>query len=283
MEEIMTIEVMPSGPEPLRSLTKRESSAVEGWAGMESSHLSRNTLFDLFNNFIPFIRVAHFAAVDECEAVVREACLNGFSPYSGVEPRIIRIGCTVFEYDSISKDSYFRDALTAKAVQERIFGASCNLVARMIKFIADQTGLTVGVAQDREGRFYYAGLIRRIEDGTLLHIDYAPAEQTDWSVCDVVAQLSWNVYLRISNRDDGHTHVFKRQWTSDDMAHREGSYGFKQSIVEGSAKATFKPQVGELILFNTKNYHRVDSTKGERVTVTSALGLMPNGQLVLWS
>ncbi|WP_256875070.1 hypothetical protein [Nostoc sp. C052] len=42
---------------------------------------------------------------------------------------------------------------------------------------------------------YYAGLIRKIEHGTQLHIDFAPLEQSGWEVCTITAQLSWTLLL----------------------------------------------------------------------------------------
>lgn len=99
----------------------------------------------------------------------------------------------------------------------------------------------------------------------------------------VTHQLSWNLYLRISNHDDGKTHIFERQWNRDDDGYREGSYGYSSIVAKGASKATFMPRAGEVVLFNTRNFHYVDPTAGERVTVTSALGTLPNGEIIFWS
>ncbi len=253
------------------------------WDQAVVSTLNSDTLLGLINNEVSLICLDDFATSDECEAVAQQACIHGFDPYDGVEPRITRIGSTVFEYNSRSHDAYFDDVEKKRPVQEKIFAESWDPVSRLIELIRANTGLPVDVAKDSSGRSYYAGLVRRIEGGTLLHIDYAPIEHEDWSVCDVTAQLSWNLYLRLSDRTAGHTHIYERQWLPKDMEHREGGYGFDHSVVEGSAKVTLRPKVGQLAIFNTKNYHEVESTRGERITATSAIGMMPGGNLVLWS
>lgn len=253
------------------------------WHESAKTHLDRESLLDLINNNIPLISIDDFATVEECESLAQQACVHGFDPYEGVEPRITRIGCTVFEHDAMNKEGYFAEAARMRLVQGRIFDASWNPIGRLIEYIVSRTGIDVQIAQDAHGRPYYAGLIRRIEKGTLLHIDYAPIEQNQWSVCDVVAQLSWNLYLRISDSNAGHTHIYDRQWLPADMDYREGGYGFSKPVIAGAAQYTLRPMVGQLALFNTKNYHQVESTRGERIAVTSAIGMMPKGDLVLWS
>jgi hypothetical protein len=36
-------------------------------------------------------------------------------------------------------------------------------------------------------------------------------------------------------------------------------------------------------MFNTRNYHEVASSSGDRITVTSAIGETPQGDLIFWS
>ncbi len=260
---------------------------VDGWTqdGQQAEHsLTAENLNLLFRNKIPFIRISAFATPKECKSVISAAeAHTGFNFYRNVEPRIDRIGNTVFEYNSISADSYFANSVEAARLQERIFADSFDAVARMMQRLHRHAGMPARRATRASGTPYYAGLIRRIEQGTLLHIDFAPAEQRDWDVANVECQLAWNLYLRTSDKDEGRTHVYERQWQPTDDAHREGSYGYAWHLVEGSRKANFLPCVGEVVIFNTRNYHYVDATSGERVTVTSAIGNLPHGEVVLWS
>lgn len=275
-----------TGEIPFASPERPGSDGVEDygeWKNGVVNGLNKDSLNLLFRNMIPYIRITNFASADECESLTRQASSHGFSPYRGVEPTINRIGHTVFEYDKISKERYFEDAAKSLPIQSHIFSEAFNPIKRLVDLIQDETGVRPVIAKDLSGRPYYAGLIRRIENGTLIHVDYAPTEQNAWEVCDVISQLSWNLYLRVSDPNEGNTRIYNKQWEIGHRRFREGSYGYSPEVVKGCESAVFEPTVGDLVIFNTRNFHAVESTKGERVTVTSALGLMPDGKLILWS
>jgi hypothetical protein len=267
--------------------SERLEQPFNGWLEHGSKNdypLTAENFQHLLQNRIPYIRINLFADVEECESLITAAAIHaGFNPYRNVEPRIDRIGNTVFEYSQISEDSYFLNNAEAARIQDRIFSDSFDPVARMMLRLHSLTGHPARRATRASGAPYYAGLIRRIEQGTLLHVDFAPAEQRTWDVAHVQCQLAWNLYLRTSGEDEGRTHVYERQWQPEDDAHREGSYGFSRQLVDGSRQADFLPRVGEVVIFNTRNFHYVDVTRGERVTVTSAIGNLPHGEIVLWS
>ena len=270
-------------------MTSRSFSPYSGrgeslnrWDAAGAEALSSQNLSLLIDNKIPFIRVADFATQHECGLLASEAVRNGFDAYRNVDPPIDRIGCTVFEFNAISASAYFDAAQIVRALQQRIFVHSFDPVQRVIDRLRSDTGRMACVAEER-GHQYYAGLIRRIEKGTLLHIDFAPIEQSGWSVCNITHQLAWNLYARVSDDSGGATHVYERQFHEGDQRHRSGTYGFDRKLVEASARASFKPRTGELVIFNTKNYHEVEPTKGDRITVNSAIGLTNSGGLVLWS
>ncbi len=139
------------------------------------------------------------------------------------------------------------------------------------------------IAQNVTGNAYYAGLIRRIENGTLIHVDYAPGEQPGWEVASIKDQLVWNLYLRVSDPTSGKTHIYDRKWTNDDDHYKEGIYGYNPNVVQGADEAVFEPTVGEVVIFNTRNYHFVEPTDGERVAFTSAIAQTQENELILWS
>ena len=253
------------------------------WTEKGEDKLTQCALCRLFRGNIPYIRLSNFATPEECEQLVSSAVREGFSSYRGVEPVINRIGNTVFEYNSISRADYFTKNKELKAVQDRIFASSFNPLDRFMDQLRQRTGKTVGIPTNSDGDAYYAGLIRRIEHGTLLHVDFAPGEQPEWEVAQVREQLVWNLYLRVNDSDSGRTHVFDRQWERSDDSDKEGIYGYNQRVVEMASEAVFAPNVGEVVIFNTRNFHYVEPTDGERVAFTSAIGRTREDELVLWS
>lgn len=253
------------------------------WSTQSETELTQCAMCRLFRGNIPFIRLSNFATPEECEQLVAGAVDEGFGPYRGVEPVINRIGNTVFEYNSISKADYFAKNGELTAQQNRIFHASFNPLERFMNLLRKRTTKNVGIPTDDAGNPYYAGLIRRIENGTLLHVDYAPGEQPDWEVANIKEQLVWNLYLRVSDKDSGKTHIYDRHWNQSDNINKEGVYGYNRRVVDGAQEAVFSPNVGEVVIFNTRNFHFVEPTDGERVAFTSAIGRTPNDELVLWS
>jgi len=248
-----------------------------------ATQFNRDTVSKLIKNEIAYIRLPLFASPVECEALVEGAIHEGFSPYRGVEPVINRIGNTVFEYSHISRRDYFNLNPEIRQVQDRIFARSFNPLERFLSHMRTHVAADVRVARNDEGAEYYAGLIRRIEKGTLLHVDFAPGEQPDWEVGLIEDQLVWNLYLRVSNSSSGRTHIFNREWTSEDNRLKEGIYGYNRSVVHGCDEAVFMPHVGDVIIFNTRNFHYVEPTDGERVAFTSAIGRTKDDAFILWS
>ncbi len=263
---------------------KRETSTrSSGWANAAANELTAESLAKLFANEIPYIRIPNFATPEECERLVEEASKRGFSAYRNVEPQINKLGITVFEYNAISKARYFEEARAAQDVLGDIFQHSFDPIGRLMSLIEARTAYAARIARAENGDDYFAGLVRRIENGTLIHVDFAPAEQEGWCVGKVTHQLAWNLYLRTSEKGGGKTHVYQRQWNPEHERYKDGSYGYDPVVVHGSEKATFEPRPGEVVLFNTRNFHYVDPTSEERVTVTSALGRMSERELVFWS
>jgi len=253
------------------------------WKTTEALPLSAESLRMLFENKIPLVRIEQFATPQECKMLVTEANLLGFDDYQNVNPKIERIGITVFEYNNIGKKDYFQAVAQASKEQYRITSSSFNPLERLMATIQNQTGATARIASEFLYGSYHAGLTRKIEQGTQLHIDYAPSEQPGWEVGTVIAQLSWNLYLQLSLNNHGKTYIYDRQWYPGDERHKLDSYGYSDKVVSGASSIVFQPQVGDVFIFNTRNYHTVESTEGHRMTFTSAMGLLPSSEIIFWS
>lgn len=253
------------------------------WANKQEYPLSTESLKMLFENRIPLIRLKEFATSQECEMLVDQAQLLNFDCYQDVNPKIERIGITVFEYNRISKAAYFQAVDRANKLKDRIIAASFNPLERLMVQIQQCTGANVRIASEPFYGSYYAGLIRKIEKGTQLHIDYAPLEQSQWEVGTVIAQLSWNLYLKLSPNNHGKTRIYDRQWQPGNNQYKLDSYGYTDTVIAAADTITFQPYVGDVFIFNTRNFHIVEPMDGQRVTFTSAIGLLPNGEIILWS
>lgn len=260
-----------------------EPQASSEWNCDNILTLSKSALQQLMDNKIPLIRIRGFATVDECKKLVHQANLESFNTYQDVFPKIERIGITVFEYDHIGKSHYFEAAQDAALKQQNITSVSFNPLQRFMDRVEVDTGFKTRIAFEPQYGKYHAGLIRKIERGTQLHIDYAPAEQPEWEVSNVTAQLSWNLYLQTPSSTTGKTIIYEKQWQAKDRQYKQYSYGYKSSVISGVPLISFQPVVGDVFIFNTRNYHIVDPSDGYRITFTSAMGLLPNQEIIFWS
>jgi hypothetical protein len=257
-----------------------------GWSRNGPARLTPTALERLVRNELPCIIVADFATPAECAALVDAANKIGFSPYEQISPPIDRIGVTAFEYDRGHKDmkQYFADAREAQKVQEQIFRASFDPVERFMNAIRQQGEHRIDVAHDPQHGRYHAGLVRRIEQGTLLHVDFAPFEQPAWHVGSIQAQLTWNLYVEASETDPGVTHVYNRPIVAEDQRYKVAdTYGYERETVRSAEKITYWPRLGDLWLFNTRNFHQVDPTRARRTACTSQIGVVGPRELVIWS
>ncbi|MFP2900326.1 hypothetical protein [Corallococcus sp. 4LFB] len=261
-------------------------AAVDGvsWEVLAARELDRDSWGQLVRNEIPAVVIRDFATPEECSRLVERAQVIGFEAYEQVVPPIDRIGATVFEHVGSDVSSYFGKAEHCRAIQAEIFSQSFSPMDRLMSRLRQTVGVPVQVAADPRHGSYCAGLIRRIENGTLLHIDFAPAEQPDWWVAQVQAQLAWNLYLELDPENPGKTYVYNRPWTPADEAYKiPDTYGYQPSVVGSAAKYTLKPTRGDVYIFNTRNFHEVDPSGGRRTTVTSQMGTLPDGRIILWS
>lgn len=243
------------------------------------------TLEMLFAGQIAGLCVPDFLTPQECMALKQRAEHYEFENYRNVVPRIEKVGITVFEFDQIGKKEYFAAVESANQRIARLTDGICCPLQRVLDWLsALSPNRRVGVAQEPGLGPYFAGLFRRIEKGTLVHVDFAPAEQPGWAVAEVSSQLTFNIYLDVSPVDPGLVHVWQRQVRAEDEPFKIAeSYGYEPEVVKNVPFATITPQRGMLMVINTRNFHQVCTAGGSRLAVSSAVGQMPDKSLVLWS
>ena len=252
------------------------------WENKQEYPLSAESLRMLIEHRIPLIRLKEFATPQECEMLYAQSQLLNFDTYQDVSPKIEKVGITVFEYNSISKADYFQGVERATKLRDSITAASFNPLERiMAKF--RECGANVRIASEPLYGSYYAGLLRKIEHGTQVHIDFAPLEQSEWEVCTITAQLSWTLYLQLSSNNHGKTYIYDRRWQPEDEQYKLDSYGYSDKVIADADMISFQPYIGDVLLFNTTNFHYVEPMNGQRVAFTSMIGLLPNGEIIFWS
>lgn len=265
--------------------TVKQAYSDVAWESTVHSSVTPALFDKLFSGQIAGICVPGFLNRKECEDLSQRTEELEFKDYLNVVPRIGRVGITVFEYDSIGKPAYFGAVQEANRRIGHITNGICNPLARVVDWLKTMSPRAqVGLAHEQDFGPYFAGLFRRIEEGTLVHVDFAPVEHPNWGVAQVTAQLAFNIYIKCADAEPGVVHIWKKQWEPQDEKQRiSGTYGYVSNIVENVPSAAIVPQPGMLMVINTKNYHQVSPAAGVRIAISAAIGRMPNGDIVLWS
>ncbi|MEK8173410.1 2OG-Fe(II) oxygenase [Streptomyces sp. M19] len=120
---------------------------------------------------------------------------------------------------------------------------------------------------------------------TLLHCDWAGHDAPGWAIGEIDAQITWNIHCSVPE-SGGTTVVFDRPWRASAERHLvEGSYGYAPQAVAGADAVRLEPRAGDLVLFNSRNFHKVEPCVGggDRISVSSFVGRLPGSGLIAWS
>ncbi|MDD9903796.1 MAG: 2OG-Fe(II) oxygenase [Rhodospirillaceae bacterium] len=268
------------------------------WQSNEAQPLSPESLDALFSNRIPAIRIPGFANPAECRAFAEglRRCklrvVKGATDHSAPSfeaQKIAFIGLTQFEFKYKPIEDYLDAAEASRTEVAPVFAASFNPVERLMGRLRDCVESEVAIASDPGGRAYSATIIRSSNEGLALHADFAPYQAPQLTVSDCTAQLAWNFYAEVPGGAGGHTTLHNSPWSW--QRNRDGeiaeNYPLPYSAVEGAQSFTFRPEEGDVVLFNSRNPHEVfpvaEPNGKDRIAMATFIGRKPNGDLHLWS
>ena len=286
---------------PLRNLTAQASSLTtlseihtahlreksSTWKALEMQELTPHSLEELFKNQLPAIRVRNFLSASQCERLVSAAEKLGFDYYENVTPPIGRIGITQFESSQKEPETYFSKVKEACAKRDKVYStAGTDVLKSVVKVVRSVSSLHAGVAHDSSRGEYFAGLIRQINQAHL-HFDFAKFDAPGWYISGIGQQLSWNIYVSVPQRG-GELVVHELPWKQEIyekflMPGHSGSYGFEEELVSNVRRVDIAPAIGDLVIFNTRNFHQVKAGEGKRISISSFFGKHSNGKIVFWS
>jgi len=154
-----------------------------------------------------------------------------------------------------------------------------------VEYLSSNSGTTVKIIlpEANKEEFFVVPLsalskIIIIDDDSMIHHAWAKG----WKIEEVEKQLSWNLYL--NQPVGGDLKVYSRFYELKDEAKRvKGEYYYDYSLVKDAQVFSYTPRVGEIVVFNSRNFHEVLPVSGDRFSLSSFIGKFPNGDLGLWS
>lgn len=257
---------------------------VAAWRTTEPEPLSSASLEALCRAEVPAVRIPLLDAA-ECDALMRALPSDAFERYADKPAfqTFERFGIAQAGYHSNRRDRYFEDAIEARRQRDALIAAAgVDPLAKAMARIREDAGADISIAREVDGREYFSGIVRRLNDGIQLHADTCRRSDARWRIHAARAQLSLNVFL--TSFEGGACIVHERAHEDqDDQTVPRGSYIYDRALVAGARSARIEPKKGDLLLINSRCYHEVEPARADRVTYAAFVGLIPDGRFVVWA
>ncbi|MCT7960711.1 2OG-Fe(II) oxygenase [Laspinema sp. D1] len=257
----------------------------------KADSVTMNGIRDLVAGEILAQVIPNYFPPSQCQKVAQRLIDNplfGYYKNSGAE-NVGRVGTAYFE---IENDSYRRELYYAQAIHDiqalrEMFRPHWSPIDQLR---LDLEEIWPGGAnlENIEGWLMFVGLGRVMENnaGILPHQDILrrDAPPNCQRASELKTQLAANIYLQTSQ--GGELEIWRRKVTDQEYEALRipGSYGLDRMRL-GPPDLTIKPEMGDLILFDSTNIHAVaPANAGVRVTISCFIGYRGDEKpLSFWS
>lgn len=195
-----------------------------------------------------------------------------------------RLGITLYEFACRNQgDEYFKRVADAVNARRKAFAKCGDLLDRVLNALNVACPHGVATAFEPGLGPYFAGVVRDVYGESRIHTDDSRQETPSYCAADVEHQLGLYVYLA-SPPSGGAVVVYDREVRVEDEAHRDG-YGFRHSAVAGNAFVGVSPVAGDMVMFQARNLHRIESCieSDPRIMFNTFVGRLANGSVMCWS
>ena len=258
------------------------------WISNNIHEFTKQNIDLLFKNKIPYVIIKNFISNEKCDLLIDCAKKQGLDYYEDTFPRVGKIGVTQYEHSFSPKFPYFFKSCQENLKRQNLVKASKFDPVENIFSLFNEENMNLKVMTEKEYCDYYIGLYRIFEPGTYapIHFDYAPVDGKDWEIGKITQQLSYNIYLQIP-KIGGELFVYNMQWKKDKhdkfkLPKRIASYGFSEEMVKDAEFVKFIPKKGDLVLFNSQNFHEVKKGNDYRFSISSFIGREKNDSKEIW-
>ncbi len=250
----------------------------------------RGSLPAVLDGHVKLLQLAGLVDVGYCDEVLTALSAVAFKDYGAKAIKAsadddrptLKIGPTAhwqFEEEENGLELYFSEAASTHAeLRQRFSGAGIvdplDLLVAILKYLWSGT-VEIATEGDKQ---YFAGVVRSVTGGADPHTDNAQ-RTPELAIGKVVSQGSILLYLRMPPAGGG-VKVFHKRPESPVPIDGLGWRG-----VAGLQFSGATPSAGDVVIFPTTYMHAVEPVigEGERVTISSFFGALPDGRLVVWS
>lgn len=223
--------------------------------------------------------------VDYCNSVIDALADVSYSEYQlqdvATTAPLLKVGPTAhwqFEHDG-GLERYFSEAESVDEQLRDLFRTAGidDPLDILIRLLRHMWHGPVDLATEGEKR-YFSGVVRSVTGGADPHTDNAQ-RTPQLSIGKVLSQGSILIYLRMPPAGGG-MRVFHKRPASPVPLDGRGWEG-----VAGLAFSGVTPSAGDVVVFPTTHVHAVEPVigEGERITISTFFGALPDGRLTVWS
>ncbi len=270
-----------------------EAIVTEPWSDAALG-LNEKNLRALMSGEVPAIRIPDFASAEECKKFCDGIRGHAGDTREAETARMTLLGANFSNFTGATKEQYFETVDPSYAITAEITGAAgFDPLRRMIELLRSFWPAEVDIAKEPGFGRYFAGGIKTRASSGHLHYDFTPHSAEGYAIAKVVDQLGWNLYLEMPT-GTGQTTTYRRPVPREGGAKGGPMHGgggrvlnLDQDYVADAESFTFMPEVGDVIIINTRNPHDIiveNVREGEwRAQTSSFIGRLPHDELILWS
>jgi 2OG-Fe(II) oxygenase superfamily len=236
------------------------------------------------------IKIPNIYSILEIKTIISNIDKQGVMWYPNFEFKQGRIGICATEYDSKinGKEAYFTLEAESSKVRNNIFPNNLDPIKKMTDIFSSGYEISVATEPNMDNAKYFAGLVRAMQYESTIHFDYAPHQLQKWWVAESEVQFAVVIYLQMPGTG-GELTIYEHQWKeSDDKYNKDidekGPKGFDETVLKNSNSVEIHPQEGDMIIFNSKHFHKVKKIDSDRtrLSINSFMSLK-NEKLYLWN
>ena len=230
--------------------------------------LNQNLLFELIENKISAVILKNFLGSSCCEAICKN--ISDVSQFEHRGTKLKKIGNILSAYGN-NKSQYFQDSKLLIKKSNSIFGET-NIIKKIHDILSYcLPGKIITTAS--ENNMSYSPFIIRINsqgEHVPLHRDHIKFENSNYYVSNFENQIS--LILPLQKSDGGALELFRQEWKIIDEQFRDPQFGYVDNVIrKNTHKEIFHHNVGDLIMINPKNFHRVQKVTSSTPRITMGM------------
>lgn len=246
---------------------------------------TRQNVLHLAAGTLAALHIPEQVSAARCAEIVRALDDVEFDTYDErrIFPPVLKLGPAVFDYylDTGISPDYWEHADQSRRIWQEVVGGHEDPLATVVDALKSVWSGPVRPATV-QGRELFVGMVRELTGGARMHFDEVVREFPGVLDQDVIAQFGFNCYISVPD-EGGELVVYRRKWKPSDEQHRIG-YGWSEDISAAEPRAVIKPDVGDSVYFDCRNYHTIrENVSGRRLTLSYFCGVTAENELVLWS